>query len=80
MAAPSKKPTPGKGLPPKPNETHVVGNNTDKPEAGELVSLNFKTDSEFKRDLKSFAAEHDMSMVGVLKEAFAMYKANKGKS
>ncbi|MCO7217106.1 hypothetical protein [Halomonas sp. OfavH-34-E] len=81
MAAPSKKPSKptGKGLPPTPAQSHVVGNNTTKPEAGELVSLNFKTDSEFKRELKSFAAEHDMTMVGVLKEAFAMYKASKGK-
>lgn len=79
MAAPSKKPKPaGKGLPPTPATTHVVGNNTTKPEAGELVSLNFKTDSEFKRELKSFAAEHDMSMVTVLKESFALYKRQKG--
>ncbi len=79
MAAPSKKPKPtSKGLPPKPADSHVVGNNTTKPEAGELVSLNFKTDSEFKRELKSFAAAHDMSMVDVLKASFAMYKANKG--
>lgn len=79
MATPGKKPS-TKGAPPKPAESPVVGNNTTKADAGELVPLNFKTDPEFRRELKSFAAEHDMSMVAVIKEAFAMYSKSKGKS
>ncbi len=69
----------GKGTPPASNAAaHVVGNNTTKPEAGELVPMNFKVDSELKKDFKMFAAMHDMSMVDLLKEAFALYKEHKG--
>lgn len=78
MAKPSaKKPT--KGIPPTTaTAAPVVGNNTMKPEAGELVPLNFKTDPEFRKEFKSFAVMHDMSMVDLLKESFAFYKQHKG--
>ncbi len=65
-----------------PTQTEVgsatVGNNTQKAGNSDLVPLNFKVDAEFKRDLKSFAVGHDMSMVEVLKQAFELYKTQKG--
>jgi len=78
MAGPSKKPS-RLGKAPSSEETpHTVGNNTSKAGNSELVPLNFKVPAEFKRDLKSFSAGHDMSMVDVLKEAFELYRAQKG--
>ena len=77
MAAPSKKPS-SKGAPPKPSETHVVGNNTTKPAAGEKVPLNFRVDPEFKRRLKGFAVAHDVDMVDVMMDAVGEYLDKKG--
>lgn len=78
MALPSKKPGP-KGLPPTPQETsHIVGNNTQKPEAGQTVPCNFRVSPEFRRRLKSFAATHDMSMVEVFEKAVDEYIAKRG--
>ncbi|TDV89187.1 hypothetical protein BDK62_1247 [Halomonas alkaliantarctica] len=78
MAAPSKKPS-GKGLPPSPTATsHVVGNATSKPEAGEQVPCNFRVSPEFRRRLKSFAAGHDKSMVDVFTEAVEEYIEKRG--
>ncbi|KEQ11234.1 hypothetical protein GZ77_26400 [Endozoicomonas montiporae] len=82
MAAPTVKPTKKtnkKGAPPADNEkTAVVGNNTSKPEAGSIVSVNFKVSPEFQREFKTFAAMHGMTMVDLLKESFELYKEHKG--
>lgn len=77
MAAPGLKPG-GKGLPPAPVETHVVGNHTSKVEAGTKIPCNFRVDAEFKKDLKVFAAAHDMDMVEVFEEAVREYMNRKG--
>lgn len=81
MKGPSKKLIrgAGKGEPPQQN-THagVVGNNIKKPAAGELVPLNFKIDAEWKKEFKTFATAHDLSMVDLLKNTFEFYKQNKG--
>lgn len=78
MAAPSKKPGP-KGLPPTPEEpTHVVGNATSKPGAGNEVPCNFRVDPEFRKRLKAFAVAHDTSMVEVFKNAVEEYMAKRG--
>ncbi|GIU52182.1 hypothetical protein TUM4438_44220 [Shewanella sairae] len=79
MAAPTKKPKNNRlGSAPQATPLNTVGNNTSKPSNSELVPLNFKVDAEFKRDIKSFAASHDMSMVDVIKMAFEEYKKTKG--
>ena len=68
MAIPKKKPN-RLGKPPESQaDTGAVANNLSKPATGELVPLNFKVDAEFRRELKSFAAGHDMSMVEVVKK------------
>ncbi len=78
MAGPSNKPSRLGKAPTVAESTNTVGNNTQKPGNSELVPLNFKVDAEFKRNLKSFAAGHDMSMVDVVKEAFELYRTHKG--
>ena len=78
MAAPSRKPS-TKGAPPKPTDTtHVVGNNTQKPEAGEEVPCNFRVDPEFKRRFKTFCVTHDREMKKVFVEAMEEYMAKRG--
>lgn len=77
MAAPKLKPN-RLGSAPRDLTSTTVGNNTNKAGNSDLVPLNFKVDAEFKRDLKSFAASHDMSMVDVIKKAVEEYKQGKG--
>ncbi len=78
MAGPKKKPNRLGNAPTPTESSNTVGNNTAKAGDSDLVSLNFKVESQFKRDLKGFAAGHDMSMVDVVKEAFELYRAQKG--
>lgn len=77
MAAPSKKPS-SKGAPPKPSETHVVGNNTSKPAAGQKVPFNTRVDPEFKRRLKRFSVDHDIDMTDIMIEAVEEWLDRKG--
>lgn len=78
MAKPGKRPT-TKGAPPRSNVPQDTSHNLGKPEAGELAPLNFKVSPEFRKEFKSFATDHDLSMVGLLKAAYEMYKHEKGK-
>lgn len=79
MAKPSMKPS-TKGAPPSvETSSPVVGNNTSKPEAGSTVPLNFRVAAEIRREVRVFAADHDMDMVDVFLDAWAEYKKIKGK-
>lgn len=79
MAKPSMKPS-SKGAPPTATTpSPVVGNNTSKPESGEKVPLNFRVPAEIRREVRAFKAEHDMDMVDIFLEAWALYKREKGK-
>lgn len=79
MAKPRLKPS-SKGAPPSAAApSPVVGNNTSKPEAGDTVPLNFRVPPEMRREIKAFAAEHEMLMVDVLKEMWDVYKTAKGR-
>ena len=77
MAAPTLPVRPakknGKGAPPA-----APDNNQAKPAAAELVPLNFKTDAEFARDFRVYAAMHNMKLVELLKASFENYKASQG--
>lgn len=64
-----------KGAPPPLAQT--VGN-LDKPEPNTLQPLNFKVPPDFKREFKSYAAQHDVSMSQLLQEAFEVLKAQRG--
>lgn len=69
-----------KGTPPTADATSpVVGNNTNKPEAGELVPLNFRVPAEIRREVRAFKVEHDIDMVDIFLDAWAEYKKIKGK-
>ena len=74
MKGPSKPPR--KGIAPSLTEVSPMANTT-RPQAGDLVPLNFKVAPELRQEIKLFAATHNMSMVDVLKEGFARIKAEK---
>ncbi len=76
MKGPSIKPPSRKGVAPAIDSTAGM-TNTTRPQAGDLVPLNFKVSPELKQDIKLFAATHNMSMVDVIKEGFALLKAQK---
>lgn len=76
MAKPNKRPT--KGAPPQINAPQDASHNLQKPEAGELVPMNFKVSPEFKKEFKGFANDHDLTMVDLLKAAYELYKHQKG--
>jgi len=60
-----------KGVPPK--ET-ISSENLHKPSNGKKVALNFLVDVEFRKSLKAYALENDMSMIALLKRMFEFYK------
>lgn len=66
---PPKIPKAGKGTPPNDVSTNLV-----KPNDGQLVPLHFAVPIEFRREYKTFAAEHDISMVQLLQRSFELYK------
>lgn len=63
-----------KGAPPALNEVSV--SNLTKLEAASDVPLNFKVPPEFRRDMKGYATEKDLSMKEVLIKAFNDFKKN----
>lgn len=60
----SKKST--KGVPTPQTTTNL--------ENEELVAMNFKVDKAFRREFRTYASDHDMSMVDLLKKAFEEYR------
>ncbi len=67
---PRKKTT--KGKPPK--ET-VSSENLHKPSHEKKVALNFLVEADFRKALKTYALEQDMSMVQLLRTMFEFYKS-----
>ena len=63
-----------KGLP--PSEVQASSNLTT-PDPTDLKPLNFKVPAEFRKAYKSFAVDHDMTMVDLLMETFAFYKEHR---
>ncbi len=69
ITPPKKKTT--KGAPPpeqKPSQ------NLTKAQSGLPVPLNFKVSPEFHREFKTYAAQHDISMLELLERCFKSYK------
>jgi hypothetical protein len=64
-----------KGPPPPIQQT--VGN-LDKPEPASLKPLNFKVPAAFHREFKSYAVQHGMTMLDLLREAFQAVKNQRG--
>ena len=65
----------GKGTPPSTSAT--VGN-LDKAEPTRLTPLNFKVPAEFRREFKTYAAQHDLSLSKLLQESFRVLKERDG--
>lgn len=74
MKGPTINPPSRKGVAPALDTISTMANTT-RPQAGDLVPMNFKVAPELKQDIKLFAATHNMSMVDVIKEGFALLKA-----
>lgn len=55
--------TQGKGIPPKTEDTR---NNLSKPLDEELVSLNFRVPAEFRRRIKQYALDHNITSLEVM--------------
>ena len=64
-----------KGRPPLIEQT--VGN-LEKPEPSSLKPLNFKVPAAFHREFKSYAVQHGISMLDLLREGFEAAKERRG--
>jgi hypothetical protein len=64
-----------KGPPPSIEQT--VGN-LEKPEPSSLKPLNFKVPAAFHREFKSYAVQHGISMLDLLREGFEAVKERRG--
>jgi hypothetical protein len=73
--APPKAVKSRKGAP--PTMTQTVGN-LDKPEPAATVNMNFKVPPDFRREFKTYAAQHGISMLDLLQEGFRLIKAQRG--
>lgn len=51
-----------------------TANNLDKPAKGELVGMNLSVEKEFRKEYKTYAVDHDMSMAELLRKSFELYK------
>ena len=75
-----KKPAKKKTLPgpPTADESNASTGGLTKPEPSELVPMNFKVSAEFRKQYRTLAAMHDVSMTDILKESFELYRQQKG--
>lgn len=71
ISSPKKKTT--KGEPPPADKP---SDNLTKTASGANVPLNFKVSVEFHREFKTYAAQHDITMLELLESCFAFYKEN----
>jgi hypothetical protein len=69
ITSPKKKTT--KGEPPPADKP---SDNLTKAASSENVPLNFKVSTEFHREFKTYAAQHDISMLELLQRCFDTYK------
>jgi hypothetical protein len=60
----------GKGVPPK---TEYASNNLSKPLDEELVALNFRVPAEFRRRIKQYALDYNITSLEVMMKAVEKY-------
>ena len=60
----------GKGIPPK---TEYASNNLSKPLDEELVALNFRVPAEFRRRIKQYALDYNITSLEVMMKAVEKY-------
>jgi hypothetical protein len=73
-----KVPPPSRKAKEAPPGREQVLKNLDKPTSTETETLNFRVTSEFKNELKSYAASRGLTMSDWLREAFALYRKQHG--
>ena len=49
-------------------------NNLEKPSKSQFVGLNLSVTPEFRKEYKTYAIDHDMTMVELLSRTFEFYK------
>jgi hypothetical protein len=59
---------------PKGTKGKPVAQTTDNLDTEDLVGLNFKVPASFRREFRTYASEHDMSMRELLEKAFEAYR------
>ena len=70
IAPPSHKNSPGKGTPPP---TQHPSNNLVKIMDEEMVALNFRVTAGFRKRIRQFALDNDMTAVQVMQNAIEKY-------
>jgi len=68
---PKKKTT--KGAPPPES---MPSQNLAKTDPKDLITMNFKVPSDFRKDYKQLALDLDISMVDILRQSFEQFKQN----
>jgi hypothetical protein len=63
-----------KGTPPLPTEVKVQ--NLEKIASNEKAQLKFDVSPEFKKEFKTYALDHDISMLELLQKSFEYYKGS----
>lgn len=67
---------PGKGSPP-PSATAGL-NNLSKPASGQKVPLQVKISPELRREVRAYAAEHEVEISGLFENMWQYYRQNHG--
>ena len=62
-----------KGSPPNLNQSSL---NLSKKPSGDSDTIFFRVPAEFRREVKVFAAEHDMSLAEIFIRAFEKFKVD----
>jgi hypothetical protein len=63
-------------LPQTPKGARRPKQKADRPDASKAMPLNFKVPADFRREFKTYAAQHNKKLNQLLYEAFAALKAN----
>lgn len=67
---------PGKGTP--PTAAVATLNNLSKPASGQKVPLQVKIAAELRREVRAYAAEHDMEISALFEEMWQHYRQARG--
>lgn len=73
IGPPPKKKT----LEPPPEKSETLGN-LDKPSLDGKENLNFKVPTQFKREIKAYAATQGMSLTELLAEGYRLVREKRG--
>ena len=66
---------PGKGAPPPPEQ---ITDNLSKPPSGQKVPLQVKISPELRREVRAYAADHEIELSALFVNMWTYYKENHG--